>query len=298
LPEGTGWATSLKGRGDLGRYVQWQESGDTAPLADLHREAVAQKINRMYMMTEGHWWSDRVSMPQELLQRERLGGIALARNQSYPGHTVSWRFAEPGAAEQVAILVPGATREHFRVIAYNMSDRPQRAQMSSWNVAAGRWAMRAGSKADGSDLGAATSLQLERSAATDLSFAPRTTTVFDFILEAPGEDPSTRPDLGIGMDDVSLKGRALTVIVHSLGSAAAPGGTLFLEDSSGRTVTSTKIAALAAPTDLQPKKARVRLTVPTGAAVETLRLRLALDDGEREVTMRNNVLPLSLVTRR
>ncbi|WP_321164329.1 LamG-like jellyroll fold domain-containing protein [Sphingomonas sp. Root241] len=298
LPEGRQWAAALKDRGDLGRYVQWQESGDTRLLADLHRDATAQKINRMYMMTEGHWWSDRVSMPQEWLQRERLGGIALARNQSYPGHSVSWRFAEPGAAEQVAILVPGATREHFRVIAYNMSDRSQRAEMSTWNVAAGRWTMRAGTQADGSDLGAPSPLELERSAAADLVFAPRATSVFDFTLDQPGGDPSTRPDLGIGVDDVSLKGRALTVIVHSLGSATAPGSTLYLEDSSGRTVASTKIAALAAPTDLMPKTARVRLTVPAGVAVETLRLRLALADGGREVTLRNNVLPLAMVVRR
>jgi hypothetical protein len=73
---------------------------------------------------------------------------------------------------------------------------------------------------------------------------------------------------------------------------------LYLEDSSGRAVASTKIAALAAPTDLMPKKARVRLTVPAGVAVETLRLRLAPADGGREVTLRNNVLPLGTVVRR
>ncbi|AQR72344.1 LamG-like jellyroll fold domain-containing protein [Sphingomonas sp. LM7] len=296
LPEGREWAARVKGRGDLGGYVQWQENGDTAPLAHLHRDAIGQKTNRMYMMTQGHWWSDRVSMPQELLQRERLGGIALVRNQSWPGHTVSWRFAEPGAAEQVAILVPGATREHFRVIAYNMSDRAQHAEMSSWNVAAGRWTTRAGTKADGSDLGAGSPLELERSATAELSFAPRATTVFDFTLEQPGEDPSIRPDLGIGVDDVSLKGRAVTVTVHSLGSAAAPGGTLFLEEPSGRTLASMKIAALPAPTDLMPKTAKVRLMVPAGAAIATLRLRVALADGRREVTLRNNIVPLSAVT--
>ena len=83
--------------------------------------------------------------------------------------------------------------------------------------------------------------------------------------------PWVRPDLGIGMDYACLKGRSPTGIVHSLSSPAAPGGTLFLEGSSGRAVTSTKIAALAAPTDLQPGAARVRLTAPAGAAVETLR---------------------------
>lgn len=118
------------------------------------------------------------------------------------------------------------------------------------------------------------------------------------LTRSAGGDLSIRPDLGIGVGDTRLKARARSVIVCGLGSAAAPGGTLFLEDSSGRTVASTKIAALAAPTDLMPKKARVRLMVPAGAAVETPRLRLARRDGGREVTMRNNMLPLAAAMRR
>ena len=39
------------------------------------------------MMTEGHWWSDRVEIPSELLQRSRLGGVALKRNWIWPGRT-------------------------------------------------------------------------------------------------------------------------------------------------------------------------------------------------------------------
>lgn len=118
------------------------------------------------------------------------------------------------------------------------------------------------------------------------------------VARAACAGPSIRPDLGIGVDDVSLNGRGLAVIVHRLGSAAAPGGTLFLEDSSGRTVASTKIAALAAPTDPMPRKARVRLTVPAGVAVETPRLGLALRDGGRVVTMRGSMPPLAVATRR
>ncbi|ATY30644.1 hypothetical protein [Sphingomonas psychrotolerans] len=81
------------------------------------------------------------------------------------------------------------------------------------------------------------------------------------------EARSTRPDLGIPVDDVRLKDRVPIGILRSLSPAVSPGGTLFLEDSSGRTVTSTKIAALAAPADLRPETARMRLTVPAGAAV-------------------------------
>jgi hypothetical protein len=53
----------------------------------------------MYMYTQGHWWTDRVDAPNEHLQRERLGGIALRRNQTYPGNAVSWRFADPESGQ-------------------------------------------------------------------------------------------------------------------------------------------------------------------------------------------------------
>src|SRR3546814_5953697 len=81
----------------------------------LHADAIAEKSQYQYMYTEGHWWSDRVDQPNETLQRERLGGIALKRNQTYPGNAVSWRFADPDGAVNTAILVPDATRDRFRV---------------------------------------------------------------------------------------------------------------------------------------------------------------------------------------
>src|SRR3546814_1793988 len=83
------------------------------------------------MYTEGHWWSDRVDQPNETLQRERLGGIALKRNQTYPGNAVSWRFADPDGAVNTAILVPDATRDRFRVLGYNVTDAPLAATMRS-----------------------------------------------------------------------------------------------------------------------------------------------------------------------
>ena len=44
------------------------------------------------------------------------------------------------------------------------------------------------------------------------------------------------PDLGIGADDVTRKGRAVQVTVHSLGSRDAPAGKVWVEDAAGRTV--------------------------------------------------------------
>jgi len=281
------WGKALTGKAEDGgafeRYTAWNESGDTKWLEALHGDAIADKSQHMYMYTEGHWWSDRVDQPNEILQRERLGGIALRRNQTWPGNTVSWRFAEAGGAEQVAILLPGATPDHFKVIAYNVSDHVQHADMSTWNVTAGRWKMvgPAGAR----------EVDLERSASVPVDFAPGATTL-DFMLVKPGVPTDQRADLGIGTDDVVVKGRSVTVTVHSLGAVDAAGGTVTLEDGAGKALATATVPALAAPRDLLPKTAQVRLTMPAGV-VGRLRVRVALAGNAPETTMLNNVVPLT-----
>ncbi|MBB4087720.1 LamG-like jellyroll fold domain-containing protein [Sphingomonas carotinifaciens] len=280
------------GSSDIGRYARWQMSGDTTPLATLHAEAATEKMQRMDMLTVGHWWSDRVDMPTDLLQRERLGGVALKRNQSWPGNTVSWRFAEDGAAERVAILMPGATRTRFRVIAYNTTDRPQVATMTGWSIDAGRWTVqRATSPDDARTLvpdGPAATVPLERSLGTQVVFAPRTTTVYDFALAEPGTPVEDRADLGIGTDDVVANGRGIALTVHSLGARPVPGGEARLLAADGRVLATAVIPAMAAPTDLRPRTTRLRLPRRPGAAT----VEVALAGDAAEVTRLNNRVPL------
>jgi len=269
-------------KGDFGQYAAWNATGDVKPLEALHGDAIQDKLRHMYMYTEGHWWSDRVEQPNEILQRERLGGIALKRNQTYPGNTVSWRFDTPGAAEQVAILLPGATRDHFKVIAYNISDQPQAATMTAWAVTGGRWRMTDAN-------GVSSELTLERSASTRISFAPHVTTMLDFSLIAPGQPTDQRPDIGIDVDDLKLSGRTLRLTVHSLGSVDAPAGVATVEDAGGHALATAPVPPIAAPRDLVPHIATVTLKVPAGAA----RVTVKLANDAAEITQLNNAVPLS-----
>ncbi|WP_395334791.1 hypothetical protein WBP06_24270 [Novosphingobium sp. BL-8H] len=248
----------------------------------------------MYMYTQGHWWSDRVDAPNEYLQRERLGGIALKRNQTYPGNAVSWRFADPEAAVKVAILVRDATPDRFTVVAYNTTGTEQRADMGTWNVVGGIWEMSQGIAPQGGDVAqnnvSTREVEIERSGSLPVSFAPGATTVMTFRLkQKAGVQPEHRPDLGIGDDDVIRKGSRLSVTVHSLGSVAAPGGTLTLETPEGKVLASTPVPALAAPSDLRAKTATVTLTVPAGAPNL---LHVKVSTGAPEVTQRNNLVIL------
>ncbi|WP_084578871.1 LamG-like jellyroll fold domain-containing protein [Sphingomonas azotifigens] len=281
LPE-TRAMVAAKGDVEAARIAAWTRSGDPAPLAALHEAAIREKSARLSMMTEGHWWTDRVESENQWLQRERLGGIALRRNQTYPGHAVSWRFARDAAAEQVALLVPGATPAGFTVEAFNTSAVPQDAVMTTWNVTAGRWTMR-------SPDGSVRTLDLGRSRGVALRFAPGASR-WVFALEKAGEPVELRPDLGIGRDDVVVEGRTVTVTVHSLGHAPTGGGTVIVSGAAGE-LGRAPLPALEAPTDLRPRTATVRVRLTGTAMPETVRVELP---GEApEVTLHNNQVRLA-----
>ncbi len=272
----------------------WRMSGDTRYLDRLYTNQVQRNRARMYMVTEGHMWSDRVELPSNELQRERLGGIALIRNGIFPGHAVSWRFDAPDTAEHVAILVPDARPNHLRIVAYNMNAQAVGAELTGWEIAAGRWRLRQGPDAnnDGQIDAASTTEEVtfEASRAIRVEFPAHTQSVIEMELIAPAPPVNQRADVGIGRGDVRMAGGAVLVTVHSLGSTPAPAGRVIVEDASGHELASAATPALAAPLDLLPKTAQVRVPV-RGALPAGARVRLVLETPE--ITQLNNSLPLN-----
>ncbi|MDE2264998.1 MAG: LamG domain-containing protein [Alphaproteobacteria bacterium] len=280
---------------NLDRYLAWEVSGDKKYLDDLYGAELQRQADTMYSRTEGHWWIDRVEEDSQYLQRTRMGGIALERNWLYPGNTVSWSFPDPEGAVSVAILMPGATPTHFKVVAYNVTDHDVKAKMTGWDIAPGQWEMKSGTVAgDKDELGSdakTTSLEFEKTRSVDVSFAPHQTTVYEFTLQTPGTAVNIRPDLGIGVDDVVRKGSTVEVTVHSLGAQDAPVGTVELVDASGKVVAQATTPALPAPVDLKPHTAVVKLSLPSGFNPKGTVVRVALN-GVKEITLINNTVPL------
>ncbi|MBD9536131.1 LamG domain-containing protein [Stenotrophomonas sp. STM01] len=290
-------AEADKGAGGFANISAWQLTGDMKYLQQLHADGIQAKAQREYMNTEGHWWSDRVEAPSEFLQRVRLGGIALKRNQSWPGHTLSWSFAQPDGAEQVALAVHAPSREAFKVIAYNVSATPQDATLTGWNIAPGTWRVRSGVDRDGDGVIDGTAqvreVLLEKSVGTGLRFLPKQTQVFEFTLVTPGEPVETRADLGIGRGDLRVEGERVLLTVHSLGHVATRAGHALLEDARGREVARVAIPALEAPRDLVPRTVEVALPLPAGFNRSGARVRVMQDGQGSEVTLRNNSLLLN-----
>jgi hypothetical protein len=276
-------------------YVGWSLTGDKRMLERMFAREIQTSAQHMEMHTVDHWWSDRVEIFSDLLQRTRLGGMALRRNQTMPGHTVSWRFAAPAKATDVAILMPNATPTRFKVIAFNISGQPVQAALTGFDVLPGRWRMTSGTDLDGDDrpdAGAATTaFDFERGKSVDVTFPSMRATVLEFQLEAPAATPvHARPDLGVGRGDVALSRGAALVTVHSLGSQAAPAGTISVEDASGRVVATAATPAMEAPVDTRPRKAAVRVSLPRGFDPKGAIVRVALPGAE--VTTLNNVAAL------
>ncbi len=298
LPQGKDWRASLAGKAGadpFALYARWAATGDLSALETLHADAIVDKASHEYLYTRGHWWSDRVEQPSEILQRERLGAIALRRGQHWPANAVSWRFDDQDAAERVAILVEHATPTRFRVVAVNTGSVVEAAEMGTWNVDAGRWRVSVGSSPDGGrSVTHATSREvaLERSAGTRVSFAPGTTTVIEAEMIAPGTPVAERADLGIGRDDVKLAGRRVTLTVHSLGARATGGGEARLVTRDGAVLARVPLPPLDAPSDLRPRTARVALSLPRGVDPATVAAAVALPGDAMETTLRNNRVPL------
>ena len=265
---------------NLDRYLAWETTGEPRYLEDLYGDEIRSADQRMYSQTEGHWWTDRVEIPSEFLQRTRLGGVALMRNWISPGATVSWRFADDADAEKVAILVRGSTPTHVHVTAYNTTGQPVRAAMIGWNVAAGEWRSSA----------ASATFHFEKSMSAPVVFAPSAVTELEFDLIRPGPPVETRPDLGIGTDDVRRSGRTLSVTVHSLGALDAPAGAVEAVDAAGRVLARGKTPPMKAPRDLKPRTALVKITLPVGFDPNGARLRIVLP--QPEITQLNNSVAL------
>jgi hypothetical protein len=285
------------GKGDgFMQYMAWEATGDRRYLTDLFGDEVSLNSHRMYMVTEGHWWIDRVELPSDILQRTRLGGVALKRNYEQPGNTVAWRFDQPDGAEKLGILLPNPTPERFKVVVYNTDDKPVTGDLIGWDVAPGTWRIAKGEATGDSEkiegAPAVTTQSFEKTETVKVSFAPRRTTILQLERVAASTDrPEDRPDVGIGPEDLKLTPQGVRVTVHGLGSRPTPAGVVRIEDAQGAVMAQAPFPALAAPLDLKPKTAVV--TVPLGGErARAARVRLVLNGEPREITQVNNVVSL------
>jgi hypothetical protein len=278
--------------------LAWQATGDTSYLNKVYASQIQTAHEREFINTKGSLWIDRIYFNNGELQRSRLGGVALMRNYCYPGNAVSWRFEAPANDQSVAILVPEATPDHVKIMAYNLDSVPVKAHMTGWEIDPGQWTMTQGTQpgignappaADAAAKDVSTqTIAFERSKDVEITFPPRTTTVIELKLSSKGTPYWSRPDLGIDPEDVKVDGQNMHVTVHSVGAIDAPASKVVLRGHDGKTIASADVPALKAPVDLTPKTAQVTLAVPAGADLKGASVTVECGGGVPEITLMNN----------
>jgi hypothetical protein len=273
-------------------HLQWQLTGDTNYLNKLYLSQIETAVNREFINREGSLWIDRVYFNNGELQRARLGGVALMRNYVYPGNAVSWRFDAPANDQSVAVLVPEATPDHLKIIAYNLDSSPVTAHMTGWEVDPGQWEIRQGVQGNSAneplgDVSVRTET-FERSRDVAITFAPHATTLLELKQVTKGVPYWSRPDLGIDRKDVTITGNRMQVTVHSLGAVDAPASKIVVRDRSGKVLATTSVPTLKAPVDLVPKTASVALTLPAQADLKGGSVTIESEANVPEITQKNN----------
>jgi hypothetical protein len=288
--------------GETVSQLAWQATGDTSYLNKVYASQIQTAHEREFINTKGSLWIDRIYFNNGELQRSRLGGVALMRNYCYPGNAVSWKFDAPANDQSVAILVPEATPDHVKIIAYNLDSVPVKAHMTGWEIDPGQWTVTQGTQqgignaqpapdAPLKDVATST-VPFERSKDIEITFAPRTTTVIELKLASKGTPYWSRPDLGIDPEDVKVDGSRIAVTVHSVGAVDAPASKVVLRDRAGKTIATASVPALKAPTDLTPKTAQVTLAVPNGADLKGATVTIECGGSVPEITLMNNSVNL------
>ncbi|MGD0443929.1 MAG: hypothetical protein ABSA39_08330 [Edaphobacter sp.] len=277
-------------------HLAWQVSGDTTYLEKAYALQIETAVDRQFLNTEGSLWIDRIYFNNGELQRARLGGVALMRNYDYPGNVVSWRFQSPGNDQSVAILIPESTPAHFKVVAYNLDPVAVKANMTGWEIDPGKWEVVQGVQGSSADAPlrdvTTRTVEFERSRDVDVTFPPHATTVLELKLVEKGVPYWSRPDLGIGEDDVKVDGGRVKVTVHSLGSVDAPASKVVLRDKAGKVLATATVPAIKAPLDLFPKTAAVELVLSKGAEWKGGSVTVESSGDVPEITSMNNRVSL------
>jgi hypothetical protein len=175
---------------------------------------------------------------------------------------------------------------------YNLDAVPVKTQMTGWEIDPGKWEITQGTRGnaetDPVENVSTRTESFERSTSLDITFAAHTTTVLELKLVEKGVPYWSRPDLGIGTDDVNVEGNQMKVTVHSLGAVDAPASRVVLRDKTGNVIASAYAAALKAPLDLLPKTEVVPLRLPPGAEWKGGSVSIEIGGKLPEITQMNN----------
>lgn len=221
-----------------------------------------------YIFKEGSIWTDRIYYRPELIQRSRLGGVALNRSQRFvPENPVIWSFENDSLARKVAIHVTEKTPKTLKIDFFNTENREVKVDMKGLEVLGGKWTLR-----QGTDRKKESKVMFGRGRKVSLKIPPFAEYQIEMNLEGRGEEYNAMTDLGIGQEDITIDEDAVNVVLHNLSGKEAPRAVVAIVDRKGKIVSQTISEPVPAPNDLMPKTVVVTLPKPAALPLEGCRI--------------------------
>ncbi len=270
---------------------------DKDRLAASYARTIQFNNERWYIATDGFPWDDGPYLDYGSIEADRLGGRPVRRSSQYPENAVSWKFDAPFDGESVALLVPNSTRKSVKIVAFNVENDTVGAAIVGRQLDPGIWEIKQGVDTNGDDIPdtdiTVRTQEYGRTDEIEVDFPARKTTVIQLTLKTPGKPYWERQELGIGPEDIAVKGRSVSVTVHNLGILTSVKTPVCLVADDGAVLASTTVAPLEAPLDLKPKTKKISLKVPRGVDPATVSVVIDPEKTIDENTRANNSVKLS-----
>lgn len=274
--------------------IQETRKFDKDSLVARYSDRIKDLGAREYINTEGTVWIDRVVAPDNDIQTDRLGGVALARiSNIYPQNFLSWKMDKPATYESLAVFVSRASQSHIDIIACNLDKTSVNANMTVWNILPGRWRV-----SQGLDLNEDQQIDknatqrfvnLEQGETIKLAFAPGKNTIIKLeLVERAKSNYADRPDLGIGSSDIKVDNDEMIVHVYNLGATSSPATTLQVRDVKGNKIATVAVPVIKAPLDLVPQWTEIKITLPRGADLSAGSVQLDPEKKVNQITRVND----------
>ena len=258
-------------------------------LVEAYRNFLKDYDINEYIFKEGSIWTDRIYYRPDLIQRSRLGGVALNRSQRFVSdNPLVWRFENDEDATKVAIHVHERTSTTLKIDFFNTENHIVNIDMIGLELLGGKWRIRQGIETNKKE----NTVFWGRGRKLTFSIPPMASYQVEMELNDKGQDYNTLTDVGICREDIVCEENRLFVKLHNLSGKEASPVKVALVDKKGNVLSLGVSTNIPAPNDLIPKTIVVQMTIPIGISLEGCKVVLDPQNEIEEIYEDNNVIYL------
>lgn len=278
-------------------YALWQRTNQDQWLNEGSKLTLYHMLWSLPMLTVAEATTDRVWLPQRLVNRMALGDLSILRNEIFPKHAVSWEHA----SGRFAPLVRKHGEDSLEVELYNLEPQELTVNARIWELTPGWYQVsvkqKRGNQNEDSRVDKDPKAQkifkvyLQRYSLLPIAVPAESSVQIEVTQLERGTPLEQLPDLAISPLDARYdkESQELTVVIHNIG--LVPSGAFVAEITvNGNKVLARELDSLSPPSEF--RTAKYQLVIPVKDWEDDVQVEIRRQAGGDEITLHNNVLKL------